>query len=72
MVVEVSFSKNLFSTGSPTISLAILLSSLLVDGDGVLRENDLPEKIGKRLYVVSSAIVVLVSFLFVCSPLLFR
>jgi hypothetical protein len=73
MVVEVSlFQKLILYLGSPTISLAILLSSLLV-GMGMgsyCGKMIFPEKIGKRLYVVSSAIVVLGILLFVCSPLL--
>ena len=73
MVVEVSlFQKLILYLGSPTISLAILLSSLLM-GMGMgsyCGKMIFPEKIGKRLYVVSSAIVVLGILLFVCSPLL--
>jgi len=73
MVVEVSlFQKLILYLGSPTISLGILLSSLLV-GMGMgsyCGKMIFPEKIRKRLYVVSSAIVVLGILLFVSSPLL--
>jgi hypothetical protein len=73
MVVEVClFQKLILYLGSPTISLAILLSSLLV-GMGIgsyCGKWIYTEEIRKRLYVVSSAIVVLGIFLFVCSPLL--
>jgi predicted membrane-bound spermidine synthase len=73
MAVEVSlFQKLILYLGSPTISLAILLSSLLV-GMGIgsyCGKRMYSEDIRKRLYVVSSAIVVLGILLFVSSPLL--
>ena len=73
MVVEVSlFQKLILYLGSPTISLAILLSSLLV-GMGMgsyCGKWFYTEEIRKRLYAVSAAIVVLGILLFVCSPLL--
>jgi predicted membrane-bound spermidine synthase len=74
MVVEVSlFQRLVLYLGSPTISLAILLSSLLV-GMGVgsyFGRRVFESDVRRRLYVVSMAIVIVGTLLFVFSPGLF-
>jgi uncharacterized membrane protein YsdA (DUF1294 family) len=73
MILEVSlFQKLVLYLGSPTISLSILLSSLLVGmGTGsYCGRNMFGADVRKRLYVVSMAIVVVGIFLFVISPVL--
>ena len=73
MIVEVSlFQKLVLYLGSPTISLSILLSSLLVGmGTGsYFGRNMYGTDVRKRLQVVSTAIVVVGILLFVVSPLL--
>jgi predicted membrane-bound spermidine synthase len=73
MIVEVSlFQKLVLYLGSPTISLSILLSSLLVGmGTGsYFGRNMYGTDARKRLQVVSMAIVVVGILLFVVSPLL--
>ncbi|MGA9121114.1 MAG: hypothetical protein WB699_17245 [Bacteroidota bacterium] len=72
MVLEVSlFQKLVLYLGSPTISLSILLSSILVGmGTGsVLGRNMFGGDVTKRLYAVSVAIVVVGILEFVVSPL---
>jgi spermidine synthase len=71
MVLEVTlFQKLVLYLGSPTISLSILLSSLLVGmGTGsYVGGNMFGPDVRKRLYVVSIAIVVVGILLFVVSP----
>jgi hypothetical protein len=73
MIVEVSlFQKLVLYLGSPTISLSILLSSLLVGmGTGsYFGRNVFVTDVRKRLQVVSLAIVVVGVLLFVVSPFL--
>ncbi len=73
MIVEVSlFQKLVLYLGSPTISLSILLSSLLVGmGTGsYFGRNMYGTDARKRLQVVSMAIVVVGILLFVVSPFL--
>jgi hypothetical protein len=73
MIVEVSlFQKLVLYLGSPTISLSILLSSLLVGmGTGsYFGRNIYVTDVRKRLQVVSLAIVVVGILLFVVSPVL--
>ncbi len=71
MMVEVSlFQKLVLYLGSPTISLAILLSSLLVGmGSGsYFGRSMFREDVRRRLHVVSIAIVVAGSLLFAAAP----
>jgi spermidine synthase/MFS family permease len=71
MILEVSlFQKLVLYLGSPTISLSILLSSLLVGmGAGsYFGRNVFGADVRKRLYVVSMAIVVVGIVLFAVSP----
>ena len=71
MIVEVSlFQKLVLYLGSPTISLSILLSSLLVGmGTGsYFGRNMFGADVRKRLHVVSIAIVVVGILLFAVSP----
>src|SRR5512135_3086904 len=73
MVLEVSlFQKLVLYLGSPTISLSILLSSLLVGmGAGsYLGRKVFGADVRKRLYVVRVAIVLVGILLFVVSPAL--
>jgi hypothetical protein len=73
MVLEVSlFQKLVLYLGSPTISLSILLSALLVGmGTGsYVGRNMFGADIRKRLVVVSVAIVVAGILLFVVSPVI--
>ncbi len=73
MVLEVSlFQRLVLYLGSPTISLSILLSSLLVGmGTGSYVGKDMfGADVRKRLYVVSITIVAVGILLFVFSPVL--
>ncbi len=71
MILEVSlFQKFVLYLGSPTVSLSILLSSLLV-GMGVgsfLGERMFVNDLNKRLYVVTALIAIVGSLIFVVYP----